>query len=173
MTGRRRPAGCRAASAKPATARLPASMAGARALTRPKFPPSRLVEAFDQVVEPLITEITCLRSHELRLFHLVQRIYRFATGGELRTRVPSRLNLGRGNGHAVPGEGLFDSGEAVGQPPAVGAQAVPERYAHRLGDVGPHPRRQVIPYARYEMPPGSRFGRALLRLVSPYGWGRG
>jgi len=30
-----------------------------------------LVEAFDQVVEPLITEITCLRSHEVRLFHLV------------------------------------------------------------------------------------------------------
>jgi hypothetical protein len=40
-------------------------------LSRPKFPPSRLVDAFDQVVEPLITEITCLRSHELRLFHLV------------------------------------------------------------------------------------------------------
>ena len=37
----------------------------------PKFPPNRLVDAFDQVVEPLITEITCLRSHELRLFHLV------------------------------------------------------------------------------------------------------
>src|SRR6266536_811706 len=34
-------------------------------------PPGRLVDAFDQVVEPLITEITCLRSHELRLFHLV------------------------------------------------------------------------------------------------------
>ena len=25
---------------------------------RPKFPPSRLADAFDQVVEPLITEIT-------------------------------------------------------------------------------------------------------------------
>jgi len=37
----------------------------------PKFPPSRLVDAFDQVVEPLITEITCLCSHELGLFHLV------------------------------------------------------------------------------------------------------
>ena len=37
----------------------------------PKFPLSRLVNAFDQVVEPLITEITCLRSQELRLFHLV------------------------------------------------------------------------------------------------------
>jgi hypothetical protein len=34
------------------------------------LPQSRLVDAFDQVVEPLITEITCLRSHELRLFHL-------------------------------------------------------------------------------------------------------
>jgi hypothetical protein len=41
------------------------------AAVRPKFPPSRLVDAFDQVVEPLITEITCLRSPELRLFHLV------------------------------------------------------------------------------------------------------
>src|SRR6266567_3296903 len=40
-------------------------------ITSPKFPPSRLVEAFGQVVEPLITEITCLRSHEPRLFHLV------------------------------------------------------------------------------------------------------
>src|SRR5580704_13620230 len=29
-----------------------------------------------------------------------------------------------------PGEGLLDSGEAVGLPPAAGAQAVPERYAH-------------------------------------------
>ena len=27
-------------------------------MTRPKFPPSRLADAFDQVVEPLITEIT-------------------------------------------------------------------------------------------------------------------
>ena len=26
--------------------------------TNPKFPPSRLVNAFDQVVEPLIAEIT-------------------------------------------------------------------------------------------------------------------
>src|SRR6266536_457900 len=41
----------------------------------PKFPPSRLVGAFDQVVEPLITEITCLRSHELRLFHLVSAYF--------------------------------------------------------------------------------------------------
>jgi hypothetical protein len=30
-----------------------------------------LVDAFDQVAEPLITEITCLRSQELTLFHLV------------------------------------------------------------------------------------------------------
>jgi len=73
------------------------------------------------------------------------------------------LNPGRGNGHAAPGEGLSDSGGAVGQPPAAGAQAVPERYAHRLGDLSPHPRRQVIPYARYDVPPGSRFGRALVR----------
>ena len=34
--------------------------------------PSRLVDAFDQVVEPLITEITCLRSQEPTLFHLVK-----------------------------------------------------------------------------------------------------
>jgi len=32
--------------------------AGARSASSPKFPPSRLVNAFDQVVEPLITEIT-------------------------------------------------------------------------------------------------------------------
>ena len=52
-----------------------------------------------------------------------------------------------------PGEGLFDPGEPVGLPPAAGAQAVPERYAHRLGDVGPHPRRQVIPDARDDREP--------------------
>ena len=54
-------------------------------------------------------------------------------------KVPSRLNVGRSNGHAVPGEGLFDSGEAVGLPPAARAQAVQERYVHRPGDLGPHP----------------------------------
>ena len=43
-----------------------------RAWSSPKFPPSRLVDAFDQVVEPLITEITCLRSQEPTLFHLVK-----------------------------------------------------------------------------------------------------
>src|SRR6266487_6010269 len=48
-------------------------------------PPSRLVDAFDQVVEPLITEITCLRSHELRLFHLVSA-YIDSPSGELRPR---------------------------------------------------------------------------------------
>jgi hypothetical protein len=47
----------------------------------PKFPPSRLVDAFDQVVEPLITEITCLRSHELRLFHLVSAYIASPPGG--------------------------------------------------------------------------------------------
>jgi len=31
----------------------------------------RLVDAIDQVAEPLATEITCLRRHEPRLFHLV------------------------------------------------------------------------------------------------------
>src|SRR5439155_19776210 len=48
---------------------------------RPKFPPSRLVEAFGQVVEPLITEITCLRSHELRLFHLFSAYIGSPPGG--------------------------------------------------------------------------------------------
>jgi len=37
------------------------------------------------------------------------------------------LNLGRGNGHVVGSEGLFDPGKAMGLPPAAGAQAVPER----------------------------------------------
>ena len=37
--------------------------------------------AFDQVVEPLITEITCLRSHELRLFHLVSAYIGSPLGG--------------------------------------------------------------------------------------------
>ena len=36
-----------------------------------EVPPKPIGHVFDQVVEPLITEITCLRSHELRLFHLV------------------------------------------------------------------------------------------------------
>jgi hypothetical protein len=40
-----------------------------------------LVDAFDQVVEPLITEITCLRSHELRLFHLVSAYIGSLPGG--------------------------------------------------------------------------------------------
>jgi hypothetical protein len=31
------------------------------------------------------------------------------------------LDVGRGDGHAVPGEGFFDSGEAVGLPPAARA----------------------------------------------------
>jgi hypothetical protein len=59
-------------------------------------------------------------------------------------------NVGRGNGHAIPGEGLFDSDETVGLYPAAAAQAVPERYAHQLGDLSPHPRRQVIPHVRYD-----------------------
>jgi hypothetical protein len=40
-----------------------------------------LVDAFDQVVEPLITEITCLRSHGLRLFHLVSAYIDSPPGG--------------------------------------------------------------------------------------------
>jgi hypothetical protein len=40
-----------------------------------------LVEAFDQVVEPLITEVTCLRSHELSLFHLVSAYIGSPPGG--------------------------------------------------------------------------------------------
>lgn len=39
-------------------------------MTLPRWEPP-LIDAFDQVVEPLITEITCLRSQELTLFHLV------------------------------------------------------------------------------------------------------
>src|SRR5260370_24327162 len=50
-------------------------------------PPARLVDAFDQVVEHLITEITCLRSRELRLVHLVSG-YIGSPPGELRTSVP-------------------------------------------------------------------------------------
>ena len=62
------------------------------------------------------------------------------------------FNLGRGSGHAVPGEGLFDPGEAVGLPPAAGAQAVPERYAYRLGYLSPHPASGDICVG---IPPGS------------------
>ncbi len=47
----------------------------------PKFPPSRSVGAFDQVVEPLITGFTCLRSHGLRLFHLVNAYVGSPPGG--------------------------------------------------------------------------------------------
>ena len=36
-----------------------------------EVPPSRLVDAFDQVIEPLIAELARLLSHEPRLFHLV------------------------------------------------------------------------------------------------------
>ena len=63
------------------------------------------------------------------------------------------IDLGGGKGHVVGGEGLFDPGETMGLPPAAGAQAVPERNADRLGDVGPHPRRQVIPDARHDREP--------------------
>lgn len=49
----------------------------------PKFPLSRLVGAFDQMVEPLITKVTCLRSHDLRLFRLVNA-YTDSPRGELR-----------------------------------------------------------------------------------------
>ena len=38
----------------------------------------------------------------------------------------------------------FPVGASGAEPPAAGAQAVPERYAHRLGDRGLYPRRQVI-----------------------------
>ena len=48
-------------------------------------------------------------------------------GARAPTTVRPGFNVGRGNGHAVPGEGLFDSGEAVVLPPAAGALAVPER----------------------------------------------
>jgi hypothetical protein len=40
-----------------------------------------LADAFDQVVEPLITEVTCLRSHGLRLFHLVNAYIGSPPGG--------------------------------------------------------------------------------------------
>ena len=39
--------------------------------TKPKFPPNRWANVFAQLVGPLITEITCLRSHGLKVFHLV------------------------------------------------------------------------------------------------------
>jgi hypothetical protein len=39
---------------------------------KPEFPPSRWAHVFAQLVAPLITEITCLRSHELKLFLLVK-----------------------------------------------------------------------------------------------------
>ncbi len=41
------------------------------ATANPKFPPSMWTNVFAQLVGPLITEITCLRSHELKVFHLV------------------------------------------------------------------------------------------------------
>ncbi len=41
-------------------------------VSKPKFPPGRWAHVFSQLVAPLITEITCLRSHELRLFLLVK-----------------------------------------------------------------------------------------------------
>ena len=37
----------------------------------PKFPPNRWANVFAQLVGPFITEITCLRSHGLKVFHLV------------------------------------------------------------------------------------------------------
>jgi hypothetical protein len=52
-----------------------------QAAINPKFPPSRLADAFDQVVEPFITEVTCLRSHGLRLFHLVNACIGSPPGG--------------------------------------------------------------------------------------------
>jgi hypothetical protein len=53
-----------------------------------------LVNAFDQVVEPLITEITCLRSHELRLFHLVSAFIGSPLG-ELRPNRPRASRVSR------------------------------------------------------------------------------
>src|SRR6266851_2042931 len=50
---------------------------------RPEVPLSRLLGAFDQMVEPLITDLTCLRSQGLKLFHLVNA-YAVRCRGELR-----------------------------------------------------------------------------------------
>ncbi len=55
--------------------------AGPDRSARPKFPPSRWVHAYAQLVAPLITEITCLRSHELRLFLLVKAHMGSSPGG--------------------------------------------------------------------------------------------
>ena len=72
------------------------------ASTSPNFPPSRLVDAFDQVVEPLIAEITCLRSHEPWLFYLVNA-YVGSPPGEVRTSgaVTPKLRRGRYERHLL------------------------------------------------------------------------
>src|SRR2546421_12858089 len=80
------------------------------------LPPSRLVEAFDQVVEPLITEITCLRSHELRLFHLVSA-YIGSPPGELRAS-PDIPCGGRRAGVKIGGGLPADAGALLGLEPA-------------------------------------------------------
>jgi hypothetical protein len=53
----------------------------ARVTPSPKFPPSRWANVFAQLVAPLMTEITCLRSHGLRLFHLVSAHVGSLSGG--------------------------------------------------------------------------------------------
>ena len=60
---------------------LPLSRSDGRGEVKPKFPQADLLDAFDQVVEPLITAITCLRSHELTLFHLVNAYAGSPSGG--------------------------------------------------------------------------------------------
>src|SRR5215831_846713 len=58
--------------------------------SKPKFPRSRPVGVFGQVVEPLITKVTCLRSHDLRLFRLVNA-YAGSPPGELRSKPDAEL----------------------------------------------------------------------------------
>jgi hypothetical protein len=48
---------------------------------RPKFPPGRWARVFKQVVGPLITKITCLRSHDPTVFHLVNDHVGVTVGG--------------------------------------------------------------------------------------------
>jgi hypothetical protein len=48
---------------------------------KPKFPPTLWAKVFTQLVEHLITEVTCLRSHGLRLFHLVSAYIGSFPGG--------------------------------------------------------------------------------------------
>jgi hypothetical protein len=110
---------------------------------------TQLAENRQRFVVPAEEQVTgCLEGRRER-GHVPRLDFRLmAPGPRPWSRASQPLTLAVAMATLSWGEGLFDPGKAVGLPPAAGAQAVPERYAHRLGDVGPHPRRQVIPHAR-------------------------